>query len=180
MKRNCVSLQCGFTLMEMLIATSIVAMLSVVVVQLFLTTIRSNTKTELLKETKQSGNFVLSVIERMLRNAISITSVCDGTPQNSVTIVNPNRESTTFSCVESGGIVYIASNTDRMTSSNVSLGSSCDSLSPKIFTCDVSSLGLPSAVTISFQLKQKTSSGDTFETSASTFQTRVNLRNISE
>lgn len=173
----------GFTLMEILIATGIVAGLSIVIVQLFLSTVRSNAKTEIIKETKQNGDFALSVMERMIRNATSVTSTCDGTAQNSITFVNPDETETTLQCKDSSGIARIESlgpPSTYLTGSNVTLGATCDDLSPKIFTCDASSLGLPSAVTISFQLQQISTSGDNFETSTATFKTRINLRNISE
>lgn len=173
----------GFTLMEVLIATGIVAGLSIVIIQLFLTTVRSNAKTEIIKETKQNGDFALSVMERMIRNAKSITSTCDGSARNSISFINPDNTSTTLQCNAATGVARIESvgpPSTYLTGANVTLGTTCDSLTPKIFTCDSDTLGLPSAVTISFQMRERSSSGDTFETSRVTFQTRVNLRNISE
>lgn len=181
MRRNATHTTWGFTLLEMLIATGIIAGLSIVIVQSFFTTVRTNAKTEIIKETKQNGDFALSVMERMIRNAKSIASTCDSTPRNSITFISPDDTTTTLRCKQyATGITRIESAgppSTYLTGANVTLGATCGVLSPKIFTCDASSFGLPSAVAISFQLQQRSSSGDTFETSKATFQTRVTLRN---
>lgn len=167
----------GFTLIEMLVSAGIMALLSVVITQIFVATTRNSTKTDVLTDVRQNGNYALGVMERMIRSAKSVT-VCGVTPTSSIEITNEDNLQTTFTCVLDGdsGVSRIASDSgtifgiEYLTNNNFTVGS-CAS----VFTC-ISGANYPS-VAISFQLQQKSASASQYEKATETFITRVTLRN---
>jgi len=178
----------GFTLLEMLIAISVVATVASLIVQVFFTTTHVNTKTEILKDVKQNGDVAVDVMTRMIRNSLAVTSTCDetGTKLTSLDIQNPDGDSTEFGCLydATNKITRIASTsaltstTQYLTSENVTLGgTSCiDANNTLTFTC-TSSPNEADKITITFQLAQKGSSPSQFEQANMPFQTTVSSRN---
>lgn len=178
----------GFTLIEILVTITIIASVSVLIAQVFFTTTRVNTKTELLKDVKQNGQYALDVMSRMIRSAAGVTSEClaAGVPSKTITIKNANGDSTTFGCFYDSGnsVARIASvsaftaQSQNLTSQNVTLGgASCaDDAMTLRFTC-TSSSDEPSKVAISFSLSQKGTPTDQFEKSSIQYQTIVSPRN---
>lgn len=166
----------GFTLLELLISVAIIALLSVVMSQVFISTIRTNTKTEILKEVKQNGDLALESMVRMIQNAEMIT--CD-TPQ-SLSIVNPDSNTTTLACVADGEAMRLASasasTTVYLSSKLVTLGGSSCGTSTLTFTC-AGGTGVRTSVMISFRLAQTGAPGDQFETASESFQTSAAMRN---
>ncbi len=117
----------GFTLLEILVSVTIISGLSILIAQAFFTTSRSNTKTEILKEVKQNGDFALGIIGKMVRESYGITSTCAaaGTTSTSLSIKNPDSGVTTFGCVFDSGVSRVASSSgtvDYLTSTSVTLG----------------------------------------------------------
>lgn len=177
----------GFTLLEMVVALAIIALLSTVLSSVFISILRTNTKTERLKDVKQNGEIALESMVRMLQGARQVTTSCEstGTVVRSLSIVNSDGGTTTLECVSDGQSFRIAStsaqSTVYLTSGNVTLGgtSSCDQ-STLAFTCFVAS-GVPSSVMISFSLSQTgLPTGQAYESSGETFQTTASLRNVIE
>jgi prepilin-type N-terminal cleavage/methylation domain-containing protein len=175
----------GFTLLETLIAISAIASVGILIAQVFFTTTRSNTKTELLKDVKQNGDYAIEMMSRIIRNSVSITSQCPPSPGAQLThvdIKNTDGNIITFGCQDDSSVQRIASTsgamTDYLTSSNVTLGSgSCPSpVEDFHFTC-VSYIDQPSRVTIYFKLSQRGTPVDQFEKASITFQTTVSPRN---
>lgn len=172
----------GFTLIELVIAVTIIAGLGTVLVQALFTTTRSSTKVERLTEVKQNGDYAINIIERMVRNARSLSAVCssDGaTPTTSATITSPDGYDTTFSCGLDGSVTRIASvsgfGTQYLTSSSVTLGgASCDDNS-LVFHC-VSLSDVPRSLKVTFALSQKGTPVDQFEKASTTFQASVGIR----
>jgi len=171
----------GFTLIEMLVSAGIMALLSIIITQIFVATTRNSTKTEVLTDLRQNGNYALGTLERMIRSAKNVSSTCDGTASNAITITNQDNLMTTFSCVMDVdlSIPRIASvstefGTEYITNKNYVLGTDCSSITPP-FTC-TSGTNYPS-VAISFQLQQKSASASQYEKAVETFTTRVTLRN---
>ena len=169
----------GFTLMEVLVSVGIVAILGIVIVQTFFTTVRTSRKTEITRDVKQNGDFALDVMSRMVRSARMVTTVCstNGTQTPTITIVNPDNYTTTFGCVVDGAVSRIASTsglrTEYLTSRNVSLGVDCTNALTFICT------GLASqktSVQIKFTLGQVGTPVDQFEKGSSNFQTSVVTR----
>ena len=166
----------GFTMLEMLVSVAIIAMVSIVLSQVFISTLRTNTKTEVLKEVKQSGDLAIESITRMIQNAQSVSCPT----AQSLSIMSTDGYTTTIDCREVASSTRLASSsaaaTVYLSSDNVSLGSAVCASSSLQFTCNAVS-GLPSHVTVSFRLAQVGTPGDQFEKASESFQTSVTMRN---
>lgn len=172
----------GFTLIELVVAVAIIAGLGVVLVQVLFTTTRSSTKVERLTDVKQGGEYALNLIERMTRNARSLTAVCssDGAvPTSSVAITSPDGNETTFTCALDNGVTRIASvsafGTQYLTSSSVTLGGDSCQSDTLAFYC-TSIADTPKSVKVTFQLSQKGTPLDQFEKASTAFQTSISIR----
>lgn len=64
--------QRGFTMIEMLVVMSLVVMLMITATGVFMTSLIGNTKTNISQSIKEEGEFALSQIEFLLRNAVSL------------------------------------------------------------------------------------------------------------
>lgn len=153
----------GFTLLEMLVVSALLGTIGLMATSIFFTTLRGGTKAELIKEIKQNGDFAISTMERMIRNARDVTSTCDNTAQPSITILNPDYKTTIFSCGE-----QIASNSTILTSNKL-LVSNCS------FICQKPT-SAPQNVAIKFTLSQKGSPPRPEERATVTFETTISLR----
>lgn len=165
--------QNGFTLIETLISIGIIASVGILIAQVFFTTTRVNTKTELLKDVKQNGEYAMDVVSRMIRNSSAVD--CSSTPA-SLGITNSDGSSTTLGCAfDSDNSVNRLASTSAtvqyLTSSNVTLGT-CTSL---IFTCTSSTDQAPT-IKVEFKLSQKGTPVDQFEKASVSFQTTVSPR----
>lgn len=173
----------GFSLIELLVAVAIIAGLGTILVQAFFTTTRSSTKVEKLTGVKQSGEYALAIMERMIRNARLLSALCtsDGTTATpSAAVINPDGYQTTFICALDGSVTRIASvssfGTEYLTSGSVTLGgTSCDTDSLN-FYC-TSQAQIPKSLKVTFQLSQKGTSPDAFEKASTAFQTSISVRN---
>jgi len=143
----------GFTLIEVLVIIFLLGIVLSLGGNLFFSILRGGSKAEAVKEIKQNGDYAISVMERMIRNARE-ASCSDG----SVTITSFDGQQTIFSCKEN----RIASNSAYLTSGDVK-ADSCE------FTCSGTT---PEVVTVSFIL----SPSQTGATSSQKFQTKVSLR----
>lgn len=144
-------------------ALGITAVVSVMVVNLFLVNLRAVAKNKALTEVKQNGDYALAVMERFIRNSQEVIS-CTG---NSITIKNVDGEITTFQLDGD----QVASNTAHLTSSKLRVKGGIFSL-----TCNPAT-ETPRVVTISFTLEQPTTSlGQEFRAEAP-FQLKVSARN---
>lgn len=176
----------GFSLIEVLIAVTILGGISIVLSQSFFALSRANTKAELIKDMKQSGDFSIRVMEQMIRSNISVTSSCTtaGDTTNSLTITNPDGNQTTFGCVwdATNRVTRLASTSGALTSylssTNTTLGgANCtDNAMSLDFTC-TSFPSQPSSIKVSFTLSQAGVPADRFERASVSFQTTVNVRN---
>lgn len=176
----------GFTLLEIMITTAIMGIIGMLISQVFFTTTRVNTKTELLKDMKQNGQFAMDTISRMIRASVEINSTCasSGSPGSSIQITNPDGHMTTFGCLldASTGATRIASTSaysglsDYLTSKNVTLSSSSCASASLAFTC-TSSPDQPARVKVLYTLRQIGTPNDSFGTASQTFETTVSVRN---
>lgn len=174
----------GFTLIELVVAVAIIAGLGTVLVQALFTTTRSSTKVEKLTDVKQSGEYALNVIERMIRNARALTAVCSEgglTPTSSAAVTSPDGYETTFACAYDNinNVTRIASvsafGTQYLTSSSVTLGgASCDADTLAFYCTSIADV--PKAVQVTFQLSQKGTPLDQFEKASTIFQTSIGIR----
>lgn len=179
------SKKAGFTLLEVLVSITIAASVGILIAQVFFTTTKSNTKTELLKDVKQNGEYAVAIMERMIRNALRVESTCSktGSTLRSIEIANRDGNTTTFGCVLDTGITRIASTsgtgrTEYLTSSNLTIGgTSCtDPDNSLSFVC-TSYSDQPSKVTVSFSLSQTGTPPDQQDQASVTFQTTAVPRN---
>lgn len=173
----------GFTLLEIIVVIALLGIVGVMAVDIFFTSLRGGTKAETLKEIKQNGDFAISVMERMIRNAQEVTSTCDGSSMPSITIRNPDYYETTFECVWDliEEVAYIASSSAAITSKNITLvrpgTPSPDCTSADLtFTCSQTA-SKPETVSISFTLYQKGVTSRPEERASVTFETTISLRN---
>ena len=185
----------GFTVIELLVVSGIISLMTVVIAQVFFTTIRTNTKSEVLREVKQTGDRTLDTMTRMIQNASSIIINVSSCPEkgepsviiNELTLVNADGGNTTFTCDASSGIARIASASGSLstylTGSTVTLLDtaktvSCSSGSTGALQFSCTSLGsVPSLVQVNFTLRQKSESTSAFDSATMSFQTTVTIRN---
>ncbi len=106
----------GFTLVEVLVGTAVFVMLTILVVQIVLTSLRSSARSNFQITIRQNLDFAIGVMERQIRNAQEITAC---TAPTALEYVDQYGNESTFSCifgVESG---YVASGSARLTGSDV-------------------------------------------------------------
>ena len=160
----------GFTMIEVVTVSGIMALFALTTISLLLSTIRGGTKSQLVQHFRQDGEFALNTMVRMVRNSIEANCYAD------FTITNPDGLTTTFSLIEydlgdGDSINRIASN-----SSDFLTGVRAD-VSDLNFSCYQTDLG-NQVVTIAFTLSAGQESGaqsqekltQTFATSTSTRQ----------
>ena len=158
----------GFTLIELLVVVGLLGIVAVVGSNMFISLLRGSTKTRVLTEVKQNGDYAINVMGRMIRNARDI-SICE-LSMESLTIENPDEEITILDCSGS----QISSNSASLISDRVELiGDSCS------FDCTAGTTGVtPDTVAISFSLKQAGEADRPEEAASIDFQTQVTLRNL--
>ena len=144
----------GFTLIELLVASGVIAFVSVIITQVLFSSIHLNTKTEVIKELKQTGEMTLGVISRLIQNASAIT--CNSSAD--ITITGSDGGITTLKSIDDSetGVTRIASNSVYLTSSNVTL------IYPLQFTC-VGMGTTPNTISVSFRIRQKNLAATSYE-----------------
>ncbi|MDP3955262.1 MAG: prepilin-type N-terminal cleavage/methylation domain-containing protein [bacterium] len=160
----------GFSLIEVLMVVFVMGIVVVVGSQLFFSVLKGASKTELVKQVKQNGDYALGVMERQIRSAKSIKE-CTPT---SLRIVNQDDNETVFTCLLQDDVNKIASNSSTLTGNSVTLGSGACPGS-LLFDCNGATL-TPPKVTVTFSLYQKGSSTRPEEQAQLFFQQTISLR----
>lgn len=167
----------GFTLLEILVVVVLVGALGVLSSTAFFSLLKGASKTDIVKEIKQNGDYALSIMELRLRNATDITApICVGTAANSLTILNDNGTTSTFQCNLASGAIEEAitgGTTKSLINSTVKIGQCSSDFN---LTCSGSPNGAKT-VTIMFKLQQANANAAASERLIQTFQTQVTLRN---
>lgn len=169
-------------MLEIVVAVGVIALVGTLITQVFFTTSRSNTKTEVQKNVKQNGDFAIELMGRMIRGARRVTTSCStaGTTTTSIAITNPDGGGTTFGCLLDGTVTRIASTsasrTDYLTDQDLTLGGvDCTGASLQ-FVCTTPT-DQPTTIAITFQLTQQGAPPDQFDKASGSFQTTVAIRN---
>lgn len=156
----------GFTLIEIMVVATTLVILNIISVSILFAILRASIKTEMIKNAKQDGNYALSIMERMIRNAKKLNSVCTSN-SSSIEIVNPDALSTTFSFTDVN-IASVSAQTDNLISSGYDVSD---------YGFDCVSGDLPS-IAIYFTLSKGAASLRTQDRAKISFKTTVSLRNI--
>lgn len=85
----------GFTLLELLITTSVTALLMLAISSLFITFLGSAYKTRLSQSLRESGTHAMNQMIEMLRNANEISSTCQDN-LTEISMINSDGRSTIF------------------------------------------------------------------------------------
>lgn len=161
----------GFSLIEMLVVVVIFAVVGTIVVQMFFSSLKGGSKSNVLAIVKQNGDYALTVMERMIRNSKKVEYcpvVPPDTDRKTLVISDYNGILTTFSCssnriASSSGQIYY------LTSENVSV--SCASL----FDC--SQFATDRKIGIEFTVSENVPGAKIEEKAQMGFKTTVTLRN---
>ncbi|AKM79167.1 MAG: hypothetical protein UX85_C0003G0036 [Candidatus Beckwithbacteria bacterium GW2011_GWB1_47_15] len=155
----------GFTLIEVLTVSGIMALFSLTIISVFLASVRGGTKARVVQRVRQNGDFAQETMARMVRAAETVT--CGA---GSLTLENPDGGESVFSQVSDGGVNRVASNSSQF------LTASTMEASGLTFACYQGELG-NQVVTINFTLAIGTEAGAQVQEKASqTFTTSVATR----
>lgn len=144
----------GFTLIEVLIAVSLIGIIGAVGGTIFAAVIRSYNKTQITNELQQNGEMVLSKMEQAIRNASEVTPISSSEGSWEISVKKQAGSSVTFGWKGPAGGAngYIYQDLDNpLTNTNPTTGVSVVGSSVAINQPD---LGKPKMVTISLTLQQ--------------------------
>ena len=160
------TLSAGHTLIELVIVAAILAIIGVVSVGLFLTSLSGGGKSASINEVRANGDYAITQMERMIRGAVRLEGTCDVNVPT-ITILNPDGGTTIFATTAE---LAIASNSGLLTSPEVEVVGVVD------FDCQSSNSGSPGSVAIHFILQKANTTSDRPEFSQAEFATQVQLR----
>ena len=164
----------GLSLIEILVAITIFAILGVVVSSSLILTIQGSRKSESQIRVRENINYSMSVIERNLRNAGSVTSVCNNTALTNITYIDQYGQPASFTCKNIGGTdSHIASG-----SAGVRLTSNAVAITACSFTCKPSASAKPPMVVVDISAKDASATG--VMGAVVTSQNQIYLRNQPE
>lgn len=136
MKKEKRKINKGLSLIEILVVISIFALIGILSTRSIFLTLRGAKKSDSLIRVRENVNFAMAVIERQIRNAESIISICDGIPSSTFQYVAQEGITSDFSCAGMSTDGYIASGGARLTSSEIDV-TSCS------FTCTQLDTSIP-------------------------------------
>ena len=178
----------GFTLVELLVGMFIMTTIGTLIIGIFVVSIRSTSKVNNLQTIRQSGNYTLSQMVKMLQFAQTFDGVstdgnsytlsCQVPPASSASLQqyryvrfsSYDGGQTTFACTNSPDT--IASNSASLFDTNSFEVTSC------AFTCSQIRPDLPQTIGISFTLNKLNTSNLIEDPAPLDFQTSVTIRNL--
>ena len=155
----------GFTLLELLAMMGLLALISVLSVSIFFSVMRTTKRIKVTEKLKQEGDHSLSVMTRMLRNAVDLDS-CTGSPVNSFEITNRDNLTTTFTC-----------SSDQIASNSAVLIGDVQVDCSDFITCTLGSEGIYEIV-VDFTLSRSGTSLLPYQEASIDFRTTVTPRNL--
>lgn len=160
----------GFTLVELLITTSLTVLLMLTITTLFMTFLVGNSKTNIRKSVKEEGLHALSQMEFIIKNARYYDDTFQACTSNlqTIRVIGLDSGVTTYSIVSDSGINKIASNSARLTSATVNLST---------LRFDCSGEAGNRQIKISFTLDKDAPTLSTDSNISENFEATINLRN---
>ena len=156
----------GVSLIEILIVVTIFAVLGLLVSRVILTTLRGSNRSDSLVKVRDNLDYALSVMERQLRNAESV-SPCPNPDTTRIDFKDSDGISAYFACTNVGSAGYVASGSARLTSDQVSI-IACS------LTCSPAAGRAPPSVNISLEARGANQAG--VERAIVTAATKIFLR----
>ncbi len=160
----------GFTLVEVMVAVVILAILSAIVSILLIRTLGAAKRAAAVAVVRNEGAYTMAVLSQSLKFAQSVSNCSSGTQIDMVSGFDNGQ--TSFRCTNSGGIGGIASvsaiMTSKLTSDKVN-ATSCSIVCPP---------GTTNEVDINFTLVPSGTSGSITDTASVNFDMQVFLRNV--
>jgi len=157
----------GFSIIEIIVVIGLFSVLATVASQATILSLRGARKSDASSEVRENLDFTVSVMERQLRNSRSIASGCDGSTLQYIDYIDQSDTFTSFECKDVGLNGFVASDSARLTSSEISI-TDCQ------FVCNSASAGLPPSIDIKITASNKNASG--VESSEVGVDTRIMLR----
>lgn len=181
MARNKLTPQHGFTLIEMLVAITLSVILLGAASGLFFTTLRTDSKKSYVTDIKDNGDYAMSQMEFLLRNAISLEPI-GGTGARCTTGMNQillrsidNGLTNLF--IEEGRIASESTAPDGTPVTTHYLTSEQLSAANLSFNCQQSSPNIGTFIQINFSLTYSTASGQFYgDGGTEDFTTTINVR----
>lgn len=166
----------GFTFVELLTAIFVMIIVGGIMGAIFISSFKGTTKATLLDSARQNGAFVLSQVEKTVRNAQTISSppapctALTPTPVASLTVTDANGVSTTFACQNN---TVTLNGTSMIDATLLAIpAASCN------FTCiQATSADFPT-ITTQFTINQAKTTSFYEQKVSIPFQSSVTLRNL--
>lgn len=159
----------GISLIEILIVIGIFAVLGILSTTSVLLSLQGSKKGDAQVKVRENLDYAISIIERQLRNAGSV-SPCPNTNPLVISYSDSNNIPTSFSCLNVPSAGYVASG-----SANLRLTSDEIKIIACSFTCTAGSGSTPPKVAINIKAVDAASQGSK-EGAAVSISTEINLR----
>jgi len=157
----------GLSLIEILVTITVFTILGVLVTTIVFLTLRSTNKSSSSIKIRDNVNYFLSIIQRQLRSAQSITD-CPNDDTAHIEYVDENGNLGNFSCKSYNDLGYIASGSGRLNTEEIDI-TSCS------FECIEGISGNPPSVTVTVVAEDTNSS--LVERGRFSSTTKIYLRN---
>ena len=159
-------------MVEMLVVIALLGIISTIVTQVLVISVRSSLKAEIQKEVKQNGDYAISIMERAIRNATDVDAAGCNISRDFVTITNRDTTTTTFTCSSSPNKIVSSAGVDLdLTNDKVAWSGTCYFL----VVCPNPPIR-PKYVFIHFTLAQAGGGGDPNASATLPYQSTIELR----
>ena len=182
--------QKGFTLIELLAVIIVFSLIGSLAGSILVNSLRTSNKTNVVTTVKENGNFAITQMGKILRDATSLQSpypCVTPVTQTSVTLVASDGNTVVLDCAATDGITgktTIASNSAPLIDTSVSgvkLLSPGNSAPACSFTCSQSTASDYPVIDVMFGLTQQATSNFSEQNASSSaiiFSTSILLRNL--
>lgn len=182
MARNQLILQRGFTLIEILVAITLSVILLGAASGLFFTTLRTDSKKSFVTNIKDNGDYAISQMEFLLRNAITLEPYDGVSGARCTNGMNQIRlrsidNGLTYLYIDEGRIASESAASNGTPGSVYYLTGENLTASNLSFNCQQSSPNIGTFIQINFSLTYATASGQFYgDGGTENFTTRINVR----